>query len=325
MTEIAIMGGAGYIGSHVVKYLLQQGHQPVVYDSLVGGHAEHLPNCPLVQGEIGDREKLKHFFKQYPVEAVMNFAGLIAVGESVLEPARYYQTNVLQTLGLLDAVREAKVPHFIFSSTCAIYGPPQFLPLTEEHPFAPVSPYGRTKLAIELALADYAAAYPDFNYVSLRYFNASGADPEGQIGECHEPETHLIPIIFEAVLGMRTNVQLNGTDYPTPDGTCVRDYIHVWDLAQAHLLALQYLQTHQKSQCFNLGNGNGYSVREVITEIEKITGQKVPVQEGPRREGDPPILVGSSAKAEALLGWKPRYQRLEAILSTAWNWHQSQR
>jgi UDP-glucose 4-epimerase len=321
MTQIAIMGGAGYIGSHVVKYLLQEGYQPIVYDSLESGHAHAVEGCILVEGQIGDTEKLGHFFSQYAVSAVMNFAGLIAVGESVREPARYYQTNVLQTLGLLDAVLAAQIPHFIFSSTCAIYGPPQSLPLTEDHPFAPVSPYGRTKLAIELALADYAAAYPDFNYVSLRYFNASGADPEGQIGECHDPETHLIPIIFETLLGQRESVLLNGTDYPTADGTCVRDYIHVWDLAQAHLLALKYLQTEKTSNYFNLGNGCGYSVREVIAEIEKITKKQVPVLEGPRRDGDPPILVGSSAKAEQLLGWKPRYQSLDAILGTAWNWH----
>lgn len=322
MSGIAVIGGAGYIGSHVVKYLLTQGLTPVIYDNLSGGTKLLHSDCPLVVGDMGDRRQLLQCFAQYDIQAVMNFAGLIAVGESVRVPDRYYHTNVMKTLILLDAVREAGIPHFIFSSTCAIYGPPQFLPLTEEHPFAPVSPYGRTKLAIEMALSDYAAAFADFNYVSLRYFNAAGADPEGQLGECHEPETHLIPIIFDSITGRRAQVQIHGSDYATPDGTCIRDYIHVWDLAQAHLLALQYLQSGQGSQSFNLGNGNGYSVRQVIAAVEQVTGRQVPVVEGPRREGDPPVLVGSSQKAESLLGWKPRYAALEDILSSAWKWHQ---
>lgn len=323
MSAIAVIGGAGYIGSHVVKYLLSQGLEPVIYDNLSGGSRLLIPDCPLVVGDMGDREQLLQCFAQYKIQAVMNFAGLIAVGESVQFPDRYYHTNVMKTLVLLDAIRQAGIPHFIFSSSCAIYGPPQSLPLTETHPYAPVSPYGRTKLAIEMALADYAAAFADFHYVSLRYFNAAGADPEGQLGECHEPETHLIPLIFDSITGRRKRVQIYGTDYETPDGTCIRDYIHVWDLAQAHLLALQYLQAGQPSQAFNLGNGNGYSVREVISAVERITGRRVPVVESPRREGDPPVLVGSSQKAKQILGWKPRYTALEDILTSAWKWHQS--
>jgi UDP-glucose 4-epimerase len=322
MSSIAIMGGAGYIGSHVVKYLLKQGLSPVVYDNLSTGHASAVRECPLVEGDIGDAERLDAFFRRYQPEAVMNFAGLIAVGESVCEPERYYQTNVFKTLTLLARLRAAGIEHFIFSSSCAIYGPPQFLPLTEAHPFAPVSPYGNTKLAIELALADYSRAYTDFRYVSLRYFNAAGADPEGELGETHEPETHLIPLVLATLTGQYPAIQIHGTDYPTPDGTCIRDYIHVWDLAQAHLRALHHLQQGGRSVCLNLGNGNGYSVREVIATAERVTGQRVPVTEGPRRAGDPPVLVGSGASAHALLGWKPQYDSLEPILASAWAWHQ---
>ncbi|PIQ27875.1 UDP-glucose 4-epimerase GalE [bacterium (Candidatus Blackallbacteria) CG17_big_fil_post_rev_8_21_14_2_50_48_46] len=321
MTGIAVMGGAGYIGSHVVKYLQKQGLAPLIYDNLSGGHAPLNPNSPFIEGDIGDSEKLSYVFKKYAISAVMNFAGLIAVGESVSSPDRYYQNNVLKTLSLLDSVISAGIQNFIFSSTCAIYGTPQFLPLTEAHPFLPLSPYGRTKLAIEMALADYAHAFQNFNYVSLRYFNAAGADPEGELGECHEPETHLIPIIFEAISGKREQVFIHGTDYDTHDGTCIRDYIHVWDLAQAHLRALKFLREKKTSACFNLGNGHGFSVKEVIASIEKVTGREVPLVEGPPREGDPPVLVGSSEKAMQILGWKPQFSRLEDILSTAWLWH----
>lgn len=317
---IAILGGAGYIGSHVVKYLSHQGIPLVVYDNLSQGHREAIQSQPFIQGDIGDPEQLRYCFKQHGVSAVMNFAGLIAVGESVRQPQRYYQNNVAQTLILLDTMLECGIRDFVFSSTCAIYGQPQFLPLTEEHPYAPINPYGRTKLAIEYVLQDYAAAY-DLRYVSLRYFNASGADPAAELGERHEPETHLIPLLLQAVLGQRPALDIFGTDYPTPDGTCIRDYIHVWDLAQAHKLALNWLREQNSSAKFNLGNGSGYSVLEVVQAAQKVTGLEVPTRLCPRREGDPPVLIGSSQKAFDILGWQPVYGELEAILASAWNWH----
>lgn len=322
MKRIAVIGGAGYIGSHVVQALSQQGYTPVVYDDLSSGHADAVGDAPLIVGDLADTEKLGHTLEQYAIEAVMNFAGLIAVGESVQNPARYYDINVRRTLTLLDTLRSHRIRAFIFSSTCAIYGLPQQLPLTEAHPYGPVNPYGRTKLAIEFALDDYAAAYPDFHYVSLRYFNACGADPEARIGERHEPETHLIPLVLEAAAGQRPAIHIHGTDYPTPDGTCIRDYIHVCDLAEAHLLALKYLQQHQQSNVFNLGNGQGYSVREIIAAAEQVTGRAIPVIEAPRRSGDPPVLVGCSQKAKDLLGWQPTQADLATILGTAWRWQQ---
>lgn len=319
---IAILGGAGYIGSHVVKFLRSQGAPLVVYDNLSQGHADAVAGSTLVVGDIGDSEKLGHCLRTHQIQAVMNFAGLIAVGESVREPQRYYANNVGQTLTLLDTLLAHQVRDFIFSSTCAIYGMPQFLPLTEDHPFAPINPYGRTKLAIEHVLADYAQAY-DFRYVSLRYFNASGADPAGELGERHEPETHLIPLLFQALMGERESLDVFGTDYDTPDGTCIRDYIHVWDLAQAHWLALKWLREKGASGVFNLGNGAGYSVRQVIQTAEKVSGKTVPVRYSPRRPGDPAVLIGSSRKAIEVLGWQPQYADLEAILTSAWNWHRA--
>lgn len=318
---LAILGGAGYIGSHVVQYLRALNVPLVVYDNLSQGHAESLLGADLVVGDIGDAERLSSCIRQYGVTGVMNFAGLIAVGESVKEPALYYANNVSRTLTLLDTLLSEGVRDFVFSSTCAIYGMPQFLPLTEDHPTNPINPYGRTKLAIEFVLEDYARAY-DFRYMSLRYFNASGADPSGQIGECHQPETHLIPLLLEAVQGHRPALSVFGNDYDTPDGTCVRDYIHVLDLAQAHWLALQFLRETGRSEAFNLGNGQGHSVREVIQAAERVTGMPVPVSEQPRREGDPPVLIGSSRKALDLLGWQPQYAEIDTILETAWNWQQ---
>lgn len=319
---VAILGGAGYIGSHVVRFLHAQGIPLVVYDNLSQGHADAVTDHPLIVGDIGDADKLGHCFRSHQVTAVMNFAGLIAVGESVADPAKYYANNVGQTLILLDTMLRHDVRRMIFSSTCAIYGLPQFLPLTEDHPFAPINPYGRTKLAIEHVLADYAQAY-DFRYASLRYFNASGASPDGELGERHAPETHLIPLMLQAVLGQRPALEVYGDDYATPDGTCVRDYIHVWDLAQAHWLAWQWLNHQAGSGVFNLGNGTGYSVRQVIQTAETVCERPVPYQMRPRRPGDPPILVGSSRKAIETLGWEPRYASLEAILSSAWNWHRA--
>ncbi|HEY9843076.1 MAG: UDP-glucose 4-epimerase GalE [Candidatus Sericytochromatia bacterium] len=316
---VAILGGAGYIGSHVVKFLRGQGVPLVVYDNLSQGHREAVLDAPLVVGEIGDADRLGDCLKRHQVKAVMDFAALIAVGESVKDPARYYACNVGQTLAMLDTLLAHGVRDFVFSSTCAIYGMPRALPLTEDHPTDPINPYGRTKLAIEHALADYARAY-DFRYVSMRYFNASGADPAGELGEDHQPETHLIPLLLDAVLGRRQALDIFGTDYDTPDGTCVRDYIHVWDLAQAHWLALQWLRETARSDAFNLGNGAGHSVKEVVASAERVTGRSVPVRLCPRRDGDPPVLIGSSARAITTLGWQPVYADLDAILSTAWNW-----
>lgn len=318
---VAILGGAGYIGSHVVKYLCRAGVPVVVYDNLSHGHANAVSNVPLVQGDIGDRSTLSQCFKDYRVSSVMNFAGLISVGESSYNPRIYYENNLIQTQALLDVMLELEVNDLIFSSTCAIYGVPQDLPLVESHPYAPVSPYGRTKLAVEFMLEDYSQAY-GLNYVSLRYFNAAGADPETQMGERHNPETHLIPLLLDVAIGQRQEITIYGTDYPTPDGTCIRDYIHVWDLAQAHWQAQQYLKEHKMSQVFNLGNGIGYSVREVIETCQQVTGQYIAVHESERRAGDPPVLVGSSTKARELLGWKPMYSSLESIISSAWKWHQ---
>ncbi len=317
---VAILGGAGYIGSHVVKYLQQQGVSLAVYDNLSQGHRE-LVQAPLTIGDLGDRECLRDFLIRYQISSVMNFAGLISVGESVRNPRLYYEHNLTQTLSMLDLLLELNIRDFVFSSSCAIYGSPQFLPMTEAHSFGPISPYGHTKLAIEQVLLDYAQAY-DFNYVSLRYFNASGADPDNQIGECHQPETHLIPLILQSISQPDQPIQIYGTDYDTPDGTCIRDYIHVWDLAQAHYLALDYLRKHQGSSIFNLGNGTGYSVREVIQSVERVTGRQVPSQVGPRRPGDAPILIGSSAKARQELCWRPAFESLDTIIETAWAWHQ---
>lgn len=322
---LAVLGGAGYIGSHVVKFLHRQGVPLVVYDNLSHGHADAVvAGVPLVQGELGDRARLTTLFQEYGVTTVMNFAGLIAVGESVREPRRYYATNVADTLTLLDTMLDCGVRAFIFSSTCAVYGLPHYLPLDEAHPYNPVSPYGSSKLAIERVLADYARAY-DFHYVSLRYFNASGADPDGELGERHDPETHLIPLILEAATGQREAIQIFGSDYDTPDGTCIRDYIHVWDLAQAHQLAWQFLREQRRSEVFNLGNGAGHSVREVIAAAERVVGHRIPVQEKPRREGDPPVLIGSSQKALELLRWQPAYADLDVIMQSAWRWSQRPR
>lgn len=317
---VAILGGAGYIGSHVVKYLQQQGIPLAVYDNLSQGHRRAV-QAPFTVGEIGDRECLRHFLIKHRVRSVMNFAGLIAVGESVRHPRLYYEHNLTQTLVMLDVLLELGIREFIFASSCAIYAAPQALPLTETHPFGPISPYGQSKLAIEQVLADYARAY-DFNCVSLRYFNASGADPENQIGESHQPETHLIPLILESLKGRGQPLNIYGTDYETPDGTCIRDYVHVWDLAQAHYLALQYVRQHSGAHAFNLGNSQGYSVRDLIQTVERITGLQVASRDAPRRAGDSPVLIGSSAKARQDLKWRPAFSDLDTIIQTAWAWHQ---
>jgi UDP-glucose 4-epimerase len=318
---ILVVGGAGYIGSHVNKLLAIKGHETIVLDNLVYGHREFVKWGSFVQGDLSGLDFLRELFRTYPIKAVMHFAAFAYVGESVIDPQKYYLNNVRNTLNLLQVMNETNVRKFIFSSTCATYGNPVTIPIDESHPQAPINPYGQSKFVVERILADYCKAY-DLQYVSLRYFNAAGADPDGEIGERHDPETHLIPLVLDVAGGRRSYVNIFGTDYDTPDGTCVRDYIHVTDLATAHVLALEYLLSGGKSDCFNLGNGSGFSVLEVIAEAERVTGRTITVKREPRREGDPPMLVGSADKARTLLGWSPEFADLAKIIETAWNYHQ---
>jgi UDP-glucose 4-epimerase len=319
--RILVTGGAGYIGSHAVRLFLARGHDVWVYDNLSMGHRAAVPADRLIVGDLAEVQRLDHAVILHRIEAVVHFAAFAYVGESVRDPGKYYQNNLVNTLNLMECLRRNGVGRFVFSSTCATYGVPQRVPITEDEPQRPINPYGTGKLAVERALADYAAAY-GWGYAALRYFNAAGAAPDGTIGEDHDPETHLIPLVIAAAAGRRPHVEVFGTDYPTPDGTCVRDYIHVDDLAEAHLLALERLE-QGKGLCYNLGIGRGYSVREVIRVAEEVTGKKVPVKEGPRRPGDPPALVASSEKVQRELGWRPKYAELRPILETAWNWHRT--
>ncbi len=318
--EVLVVGGAGYIGSHMCKYLYEHGYTPIVLDNLVYGHREAVRWGPFYQGSMQDRELLLYIFGRHDISAVMHFAAYCYVGESVSQPARYYRNNVSNSAVLLETMVENKIVPFIFSSSCATYGEPFKIPLTEEHPQVPVNPYGRTKLMMEQMLADFYSAY-GLRYISLRYFNAAGADPEGMLGEDHRPETHLIPLVLETAMGKREAIHVFGDNYPTSDGTCVRDYIHVYDLAQAHLLALEKLLNGFSPASCNLGNGQGHSVKEVIETASKITGKSIPVRIGQRRPGDPAVLIGSSKKAMELLQWKPRFADLEDIIETAWKWH----
>ncbi|MBD3884685.1 UDP-glucose 4-epimerase GalE [Phormidium tenue FACHB-886] len=321
---ILVTGGAGYIGAHAVLALQQAGYDVLVLDNLSNGHRELVEQrlqVKLLVGDTSDRPLLDRLFATYPITAVMHFAAYIAVGESVADPAKYYRNNVMGTLTLLEAMVAASVKQLVFSSTCALYGDPKYVPITEDHPQDPISPYASSKQMVERILADFDAAY-GLKSVRFRYFNAAGADPNGLLGEDHEPESHLIPLVLLAALGKRENISILGTDYSTSDGTCIRDYIHVADLAQAHVLGLKYLQEGGASDVFNLGNGSGFSVREVIEVARKVTQREIKVVERDRRAGDPPILVGSSDKARTVLGWQPKYPELEEILTHAWQWHQ---
>jgi UDP-glucose 4-epimerase len=322
---ILVTGGAGYIGAHAVKALEQKGFQVIILDNLVYGHQEpvetHL-KAKLVIGDISDRAFLDRLFTDNKIDAVMHFAAFAYVGESVTDPAKYYQNNVVGTLTLLDAMRQHGIDNFIFSSTCATYGNPQYIPITEEHPQQPINPYGAGKFAVERILQDYDPAY-GLKSVIFRYFNAAGADPDGMFGEDHNPETHLIPLILQAAAGKRPAISVFGDDYETPDGTCIRDYIHVTDLAQAHVLGLEYLLQNRVSQIFNLGNGSGFSVKEVIDTAKQVTGKEIAIEQCPRRAGDPAILIGSSTKAREMLGWAPQYADLTTIVKHAWAWHQA--
>lgn len=317
--KILVVGGAGYIGSHMVKMLLSRGHEVVTFDNLSGGHRDAVLGGEFVLGDLADPATLDALFKQHRPQAVMHFASFIQVGESVRRPGMYYRNNFSNTLNLLDAMVAHDVKHFIFSSTAAVFGEPDYVPIDEAHPNRPVNPYGRSKWMVEQVLVDYDYAY-GLKSVCLRYFNAAGADPEGQLGERHEPETHLVPLILQAASGRRSEIQVFGRDYDTPDGTCVRDYIHIVDLCSAHLLALQHLTGGGVSERFNLGNGEGFSVQQVIDTVEKVTGCKVKVVDGPRRDGDPARLVADSSRARTQLGWKPVYADLESIVQHAWGW-----
>lgn len=323
-TKVLVTGGAGYIGSHAVLALQQSGYEVVILDNLVYGHQDLVDSVlktELVVGDTNDRALLDELFQKHDFAAVMHFSAYAYVGESVQAPDKYYRNNVVGTLTLLEAMRDAGIKQFVFSSTCATYGNPEKIPLTEDHPQNPINPYGATKLMVERILKDFDVAY-GLRSVCFRYFNAAGADPEGRLGEDHNPETHLIPLVLMAAMGKRASVSIFGLDYPTPDGTCIRDYIHVTDLATAHVLGLEYLLKGGNSDVFNLGNGNGFSVKEVIDTARRVTGKEIPVVESDRRPGDPPVLVGSSAKAIDILGWQPQYADLEQILAHAWQWHQ---
>jgi UDP-glucose 4-epimerase len=322
---ILVAGGAGYIGSHTVQALRDRGREVLVLDDLSEGHADALRGARHVRGDLLDRGFVDSVFAQNKISAVFHFAARCYVGESVTNPGRYYRSNVLGTLNMLEAMVTHGVKRFVFSSTCATYGEPDQIPITEDVPQRPVNPYGETKLVCEKMLRDFHRAH-GLSAIALRYFNAAGADPKGRLGEDHDPETHLIPLVIAAAMGRRDAVTVFGNDYPTPDGTCVRDYIHIVDLAEAHVLGLEAMEAATGPfgfRAYNLGNETGTSVLEVIRAVEKVGNCKVPYKLGARRPGDPPRLVGSSAKVRAELGWKPRFGDIETIVATAWQWHQA--
>ncbi len=317
--KILVVGGAGYIGSHMVKMLLDEGHKVVTFDNLSSGFRDAVLGGDFVEGDLANTALLDDVFTKYKPEAVMHFASYIQVGESVQHPAKYYSNNFTNTLNLLNTMVKYQVNRFIFSSTAAVFGEPEYVPIDEAHPKAPLNPYGRSKLMVEQILADYEHAY-GLKSVCLRYFNAAGADPGALLGERHEPETHLIPLVLQAISGRRSHISVFGRDYDTPDGTCIRDYIHIVDLCSAHLLALTRLVSDGVSQRFNLGNGAGFSVQEVISVAEQVTGKKVNVIDAPRRAGDPARLVADATLAKNTLGWSPIYTDLATIIAHAWAW-----
>lgn len=314
-----VTGGAGYVGSHCVKELLRRGYDVVVLDNLSQGHREAVLTEHFVQADLLDLRALKQIFKQYPIDAVMNFAALTSVGDSVKDPQKYYHNNIIGTLSLLRVMLEHDVKEIIFSSSAAMYGDPEVIPIPESHPKRPKNPYGRTKCVMEQILEDYSHAY-GLRYIALGYFNAAGCDPEGELREVHNPETHLIPLVLDVALKRRDQIVIFGIDYPTPDGTCIRDYVHVSDLAAAHVLALEALKDGHPCTAYNLGIGRGYSVREVIEVCQEVTGNEIKVVEGARRPGDPPQLVADSSRAMEELGWEPKFTELRQVVETAWVW-----
>ncbi len=320
--KVFVTGGAGYVGSHSVKLLCAQGHDVTVYDNLAAGHKQAVhPRAAFVQGDLADRDGLRRALSD-GFDAVMHFAAYLIVPESVSDPLKYYENNVVNTIGLLQAMQAEGVRKIVFSSTCAVYGDVAEVPVDETSPLRPMSPYGRTKLMMEWALQDSARAW-GLASASLRYFNASGAAADGSIGEDHDPEIHLIPVVLQVALGQREGVQIFGTDYHTPDGTCIRDYVHVDDLASAHLAALLALPETGRADAYNLGTGRGCTVREVIEAARRVTGHAIPANEAPRRSGDPPALYADPTRARAALGWSPKYDAIESIIETAWQWHRT--
>lgn len=320
--RIFVTGGAGYVGSHCVRRLVQAGHHVTVYDSLVHGHRAAVdPQALFVHGDLAEAAKLRAVLASVRFDAVLHFAAFLNVGESVSQPLKYYRNNVANTLNLLEAMRDVGVQRIVFSSTCAVYGEPPTLPIVEDLPKNPINPYGACKLAVERMLHDCAAAW-GLGSASLRYFNAAGASPAGDLGEDHSPELHLIPLVLQVALGQRPVVKVFGTDYPTPDGTCIRDYIHVDDLADAHVLAIEAL-TDGVAEAFNVGTGRGASVNEIVAAARRVTGHAIPAETVARRPGDPPALYADASRLSARLGWSPKYNEVEAIIATAWNWHRT--
>jgi UDP-glucose-4-epimerase GalE len=318
--RVLVTGGAGYIGSQTAKLLTRAGHEAVVLDNLVTGHREAVKWGPFIEGDLGNKQLLAKVFKEYQIEAVLHFAASLLVGESVTNPQKYFWNNVVNTLLLLDVMKVCGVKNIVFSSSAAVYGNPEKVPIPEDHCMCPVNPYGDSKLCMERAIRWYCVAY-GLRGVALRYFNAAGADLEGELGEEHDPETHLIPLVIKAALGQRTEVEVYGTDYPTPDGTAIRDYIHIVDLADAHVRALRYLLAEGESTELNLGTGEGHSVSEVVAGVGKLCGGRVPAKDAPRRAGDPAVLVADPAKARQVLGWHPQHSDLDTIIQSAWKWH----
>ena len=318
--RVFVTGGAGYIGSHVVKLLGEKGYDIVVYDNLYSGHKEAVLYGNFIEGDTGDKKKLMEVFKKYKPDAVMHFAAYIEVAESVFNPIKYYKNNTCNSITLVDAMLESGIKNFIFSSTAAIYGNPDKVPITEDFPIAPINPYGQSKAFFEKVLQDISNANPDFNYISLRYFNVAGADLDGKIGQKYKNPTHLITRAVKTAKGEYEKLEIYGTDYPTRDGTCIRDYIHVMDLAEAHILALEYLLNEGKSDVFNLGYGHGYTVKEVVNVAKEVTGVNFKVVETKRRPGDPVELIADNKKIRKTLKWRPKYNDLKTIIETAWKW-----
>jgi len=320
--RVLVTGGAGYIGSHTAKALARAGHETVVLDDLSTGHRKAVKWGPFVEGDLGDKDLLDKVFREHRIEGVLHFAACLLVGESMTNPQKYFWNNVVNTLVLLDTMKARGVKHIVFSSSAATYGNPEKVPIPEDHPKNPVNPYGESKLSMERAIQWYGFAY-GMGWTALRYFNAAGADLEGELGELHDPETHLIPLVVQAALGQRPSVDIYGTDYPTPDGTAIRDFIHVDDLADAHVRALEYLVAGGESTALNLGTGQGHSVREVVASVGKLCNGQVPAKDAPRRAGDPAVLVADPSKAQQVLGWHPLHSDLDTIILSAWKWHSS--